>query len=57
MKVNNGLLSNQNFSRCDNEDCGMAGGYHELIKRKMAGETLTADETEGLFGIFLCHEV
>ena len=51
-EIFNGLLTNQNLGRCDKEDCGMAGGYHELIKQEMAGETLTAEDTEGLLEFF-----
>ena len=51
-EIYNGLLTNQNLGRCDKEDCGIAGGYHELIKQRMAGETLTAEETEGLLEFF-----
>lgn len=50
--IYNGLADDINLGRCDKEDCGMAGGYHELIKQTMAGETLTANETADLLEFF-----
>jgi len=50
--IYNGLGSNQNLGRCNNEDCGLAGGYHELIKQEMNGETLTFTDTEELLVFF-----
>lgn len=51
-EIYNGLLSNQNLGRCDKEDCGLLGAYHELIKQEMAGEALSADDVEGLLQFF-----
>lgn len=51
-EIYDGLLTNQNLSRCNREDCGLAGGYHELIVQNMANETLTADETSDLLEFF-----
>ena len=50
--IYNGLLSNQNLGRCENEDCGLAGGYHEIIKQGMKGKTLTSSESTELLEFF-----
>lgn len=58
-RIYNSLNQELNLNICEKEDCGLAGGYHEYIKRTMSGETLTASETSKLlekFSRLYCHD-
>ncbi|MBP7272767.1 MAG: hypothetical protein KA974_02945 [Saprospiraceae bacterium] len=58
-EIYNGLLIAQNLNRCEREDCGLTGGYHEIVKLVRAGEILTADDKKELltfFSILKCDD-
>ncbi len=47
-EIYNGLTVSQNLGACDEEDCGLAGGYHELIRTTLEGVVLSSTDLESL---------
>lgn len=51
-EVYNGLTVSQNLGACDEEDCGLAGGYHELIRTTLEGEVLSPTDLDFLLDFY-----
>ena len=52
IEVVNGLGQTQNLGACFKEDCGLVGGYHQLIRVTMEGLVLSSTDIESLLDFY-----